>query len=568
MSSPSRSRVIELFERLPELTAAFVAGVATIVLASWARGDRQWLPGPRGPFVMPPNTAIGFLIAAAAVWFGRSVRAGRWSLVISRLLGVVITVAGALFFIESMLGRDLGIDLRVFHDTLVQSGWSSTGRLAPNAAVAFLLLGIALTVLDLGTDGRRPALWAATGALLVAFAAIVGYVTGAAQLYTFEPQFGMALLTALCFAALSLGVLFARRDRGLAAILVDEAAGGVLARRMLPAAVLVPIALGWLWGVGQRAGIWEHANGPSLFVVASSVALVWLVTRSARVVHAADLQRAQFLEREQEARREAETANRTKGDFLAVMSHELRTPLSAIIGYQELLADGITGPVTELQRHQLGRIKVSARHLLELIDEILTYSRAEAGKEEVQYEVTAVNTMVDDAASLIEPLAADKHVTLSVVRLDTPLDIRTDPRKVRQVLVNLLSNAVKFTDAEGAVSLRAHRDGDTLELTISDTGIGIEPDHLDRIFDPFWQVEQKATRRAGGTGLGLSVSRRLARLLGGDVLVTSEPGKGSSFTVLLPVGPGPASRGAGGVETAAPVKTAEPGLLATAGLAD
>jgi signal transduction histidine kinase len=568
MSSPSRSRVIELFERLPELTAAFVAGVATIVLASWARGDRQWLPGPRGPFVMPPNTAIGFLIAAAAVWFGRSVRAGRWSLVISRLLGVVITVAGALFFIESMLGRDLGIDLRVFHDTLVQSGWSSTGRLAPNAAVAFLLLGIALTVLDLGTDGRRPALWAATGALLVAFAAIVGYVTGAAQLYTFEPQFGMALLTALCFAALSLGVLFARRDRGLAAILVDEAAGGVLARRMLPAAVLVPIALGWLWGVGQRAGIWEHANGPSLFVVASSVALVWLVTRSARVVHAADLQRAQFLEREQEARREAETANRTKGDFLAVMSHELRTPLSAIIGYQELLADGITGPVTELQRHQLGRIKVSARHLLELIDEILTYSRAEAGKEEVQYEVTAVNTMVDDAASLIEPLAADKHVALSVVRLDTPLDIRTDPRKVRQVLVNLLSNAVKFTDAEGAVSLRAHRDGDTLELTISDTGIGIEPDHLDRIFDPFWQVEQKATRRAGGTGLGLSVSRRLARLLGGDVLVTSEPGKGSSFTVLLPVGPGPESRGAGGVETVAAVKTAEPGLLATAGLAD
>jgi two-component system sensor histidine kinase BaeS len=129
------------------------------------------------------------------------------------------------------------------------------------------------------------------------------------------------------------------------------------------------------------------------------------------------------------------------------------------------------------------------------------------------------------------------------------------------VLVNLLSNAVKFTDAEGSVSLRARRDGDTLELTISDTGIGIEPDHLDRIFDPFWQVEQKATRRAGGTGLGLSVSRRLARLLGGDVLVTSEPGKGSSFTVLLPVGPGPESRDAESVETAAL-------LLATAGLAD
>jgi signal transduction histidine kinase len=192
--------------------------------------------------------------------------------------------------------------------------------------------------------------------------------------------------------------------------------------------------------------------------------------------------------------------------------------------------------VNEQQRHQLGRIKVSARHLLELIDEILTYSRAEAGKEEVQYEITSVSALVDDAAALIEPLADDKRVRFSVIRLEAPLDIRTDPRKARQVLVNLLSNAVKFTDADGVVTLRAQRAGDKLELTITDTGIGIEPDHLDRIFDPFWQVEQKATRRAGGTGLGLSVSRRLARLLGGDVLVVSEPGRGSAFTVVLPAG--------------------------------
>jgi signal transduction histidine kinase len=238
--------------------------------------------------------------------------------------------------------------------------------------------------------------------------------------------------------------------------------------------------------------------------------------------------------REQDARRDAETANRTKGDFLAVMSHELRTPLSAIIGYQELLADGITGPVTEPQRHQLGRIKISARHLLELIDEILMYSRAEAGKEEVLYEVASVNAVVDEAAGLIEPLAADKQVSVAVARLDAPLSIRTDPTKVRQVLVNLLSNAVKFTDPHGTVTLTARRSGDTLELAITDSGIGIEPEYLERIFDPFWQVEQKATRRAGGTGLGLSVSRRLARLLGGEIVVASEVGRGSVFTVILP----------------------------------
>jgi len=542
MSGAPRSRVIELFERLPELTAASVAGIALVVLASWTRGTRHWLPTAHGPFVMLPNTAIGFLIAGCALWFGRSATVPRWSQIISRILGVVTAVGGVLFFIQAVWGRDLGISLSVLGDLVVRSGWSSSERLAPNAAIAFLLIGVALATLDLNRPrGHRPALWAATGALLVAFTAVVGYVTGAAQFYTFEPAFGMALLTALCFAALSLGAVFARRDRGLAAILVDEAAGGVLARRLLPAAVVVPIALGWLWGIGQRAKFWDHANGPSLFVVASSVALVWLVARSASVVHAADVQRAQFLVREQDARRDAETANRTKGDFLAVMSHELRTPLSAIIGYQELLADGITGPVTDPQRHQLGRIKVSARHLLELIDEILTYSRAEAGKEEVQFEVTPVNALLDDAAALIEPLAADKGVDLAVYPLDASMEIRTDPRKVRQVLVNLLSNAVKFTDAEGTVTLRARRSDEALELAISDTGIGIEPEHLERIFDPFWQVEQKATRRAGGTGLGLSVSRRLARLLGGEVVVASELGRGSVFTVILPTNPAPGS---------------------------
>ena len=535
MRGPPRSRAIELYERLPELTAAFVAGITAVVLASWAPGTRQWLSAPRGPFVMLPNTAIGFVIAGCALWFGRSARQPRWMLMISRILGVVIGVAGALYFVEAVWGRDLGIDVQVFSETVMKGGWSSPGRLAPNAAVAFLLIGTALTTMDVDTrSGHRPALWAATGSLLVAFTAIVGYATGVDQFYTFEPAFGMALLTALCFAALSLGALFARRDRGLAAILVDEAAGGVLARRLLPAAVVVPIALGWLWGVVQRAQILKHADGPSVFVVASSVALVWLVARSARVVHAADVQRAQFLVREQDARRDAETANRTKGDFLAVMSHELRTPLSAIIGYQELLADGITGPVTEPQRHQLGRIKVSARHLLELIDEILMYSRAEAGKEEVLYEVASVNAVVDEAAGLIEPLAADKQVSVAVARLDAPLSIRTDPTKVRQVLVNLLSNAVKFTDPHGTVTLTARRSGDTLELAITDSGIGIEPEYLERIFDPFWQVEQKATRRAGGTGLGLSVSRRLARLLGGEIVVASEVGRGSVFTVILP----------------------------------
>lgn len=535
MNETPRSWGIRVFQRLPGASAIAVGTTGVIALVGWAQGGRTWRALSGATFVLIPNTALLLVAASTSLWLGRRREASRWLLFISRILGAAVAIAGGLFLYETLSGRDLGIDLRLLGTAVRNQGWTAPGRPAPNASFDFALVGAALAALDIELPRRRrPAQWAATVALLVAFTALVGYVNGVARLYEIVPRTGMAFVTAMAFAVLSMGVLFARRTSGLAAILVDDAAGGVLARRLLPAAVLVPIALGWFWLWGQSAGFWDRTDGPSIFVVASSVALVWLVVRSALVVHATDVQRSQLLVREQDARREAETANRTKGDFLAVMSHELRTPLSAIIGYQELLADGITGPVTESQRQQLNRIKVSARHLLQLIDEILTYSRAEAGKEEVRYEWAGVNAMVDEAAALVEPLATDKGVAFAVTRIDPPLTIRTDPRKVRQILVNLLSNAVKFTDAGGTVSLRALRNEDRLELLIGDTGIGIRLEHIDLIFDPFWQVEQKATRRAGGTGLGLSVSRRLARLLGGDISVRSDIGRGSVFTVTLP----------------------------------
>ena len=236
---------------------------------------------------------------------------------------------------------------------------------------------------------------------------------------------------------------------------------------------------------------------------------------------------------------QALVASQAKGDFLAVMSHELRTPLNAIIGYSELLTMGIPGPVTAEQTAHLERIKLSGRHLLALIDEVLTFSRIEAGKEEALVEAADAGSLAWEAASLIEPLTAAKGLRfeVSVPSDGTPLDMLTDPRKLRQILLNLLSNAVKFTDA-GAVALRVGaEDGATgpLVFEVADTGIGIPAEHLEHIFDPFWQVEQKSTtRRVGGTGLGLSVVRRLAQLLGGDVTVRSEADRGSTFTVQVP----------------------------------
>lgn len=234
--------------------------------------------------------------------------------------------------------------------------------------------------------------------------------------------------------------------------------------------------------------------------------------------------------------RAAVAASEAKSSFLAAMSHELRTPLTAIIGYEELLADGITGPVTDSQRHQLGRIKASATHLLGLIDEILTYSRVEAGREEPHFESLCVESALAEAASIIEPLVLDRGLTLELTLEPTVkgAHVQTDAQKVRQILVNLLSNATKFTP-EGKIALGARREGQQLLFYVRDTGIGIAEEHRHRIFEPFWQVNSPATRKIAGTGLGLTVSRRLAHMIGGELTVDSAPGNGSTFTLELPL---------------------------------
>jgi PAS domain S-box-containing protein len=234
----------------------------------------------------------------------------------------------------------------------------------------------------------------------------------------------------------------------------------------------------------------------------------------------------------------AAAANRVKSEFLASISHELRTPLNAILGYTQLLSDGITGPVNEAQQHQLKRVRASATHLLGLIDQVLSFSRLEADREQVTLADVEVAEALDEALTIVRPLAAARDLTLELLPVPTvngaALRMTTDALKLRQILVNLLNNAVKFTD-RGSITLATRLENDDVVFTVRDPGIGIPASHLERVFEPFWQVEQAASRRVGGTGLGLSVTRRLAHLLGGIVSVQSVVGEGSAFEVRLPL---------------------------------
>ncbi|HYD54503.1 MAG TPA: PAS domain-containing protein [Gemmatimonadaceae bacterium] len=253
------------------------------------------------------------------------------------------------------------------------------------------------------------------------------------------------------------------------------------------------------------------------------------------------LERARLFAAEHVSRREAELANRAKSEFLAVMSHELRTPLNAIAGYAELLEMGLHGPVTAQQTEALLRIQRSQRHLLGLINEVLNYARLETGG--VRYDVVTMRVCdaLLEAEGLVAPQARARLLTLAIEQCPDDLLVRADAEKVRQILVNLLSNAVKFTERGGLVTVSGRAQGGLVRIDVRDTGIGIPREQQHRIFEPFVQVRADLTRPHDGTGLGLAISRDLARGMGGDVLVESEPGVGSTFTVLLPAAVGAAA---------------------------
>src|SRR3954463_2805719 len=511
------SPLIDFFERVPFIAGIAVAAIGAVCLAGWVL-RLPFVTTPTGSFVVLSITALCFLLGGVSLSLcALPNRTSTIEALQQTLSALVATIAGLTLY-EYLRGSGTGFDTLLFGPRLRQLSVAPPGRIAINSAGALLLFGLALV--SISHDQRKHDLRSqmfATPGLFIALVAILGHLFGVKGMYSLSQSSGMALPTSIGLLILGVGILVAVRDRGVAVLLLDEGPAGVLTRRLLPAALLAPILLGVIRIVGESAGLYESEFGISLFAVSCILIFVGLVLWSARGRRNTDKERVDLREMEQLARAnaerarseaeiaraEAERANNSKTDFLAVMSHELRTPLTAIMGYEELLSDGITGPVTEEQKQQLGRINASAHHLLGLIDEILTFARVDVGREKIRLDKVSMNTAIAEAAALVEPMASAKSLRFVVVNLFEDQTITTDRTKFKQMLVNLLSNAIKFTD-HGEVRLTAAIRGDLAELCVSDTGIGIEPENLEAIFEPFWQVEQGATRRAGGTGLGLS----------------------------------------------------------------
>jgi signal transduction histidine kinase len=246
------------------------------------------------------------------------------------------------------------------------------------------------------------------------------------------------------------------------------------------------------------------------------------------------MENARLYEAERTARTAAEVANAAKSEFLANMSHELRTPLNAIGGYCDLLSAGIRGPVNDEQLVDLERIKRNQYHLLALINDILNFAKIEAGSVQMTPRDVAMSEVLGQLEPMIAPQLLEKKLKYEYQFCDAGYTAYADPERVQQILLNLLSNAVKFTPEGGRIGVSCAAHGDMMIVSVSDTGVGIPADKLESVFEPFVQLDRARWIGTVGTGIGLSISRDLARAMGGDLTATSTVDAGSTFVLRLP----------------------------------
>mgnify|MGYP003287615000 CR=1 FL=1 len=660
--SPAPAMLPRWVRVLPRLTAALTVAVGVLVLAGWGLRLPPLTSVVASLPAMMPTTAVAFVLAGAALWLLAPQHASPGRCWAGRGLALLVALVGLVVVGEYLAGWQPGLDRWLFADQLADLGMRYPGRPSPHTAVAFLLVGLALALLDADRRGGHwPAKLLAPLSAAVALVALLGYVYRVRYLYQVATGTGMALHTAVTFLVLNIGLLASRPDRQPTRTFLATSPGGLLARRLVPAVLLVPLAVGTLVLLGERGRLLEPAFGTAVATVAMLAALTAVVAVTARDLDRAELARQtvhdELVEAEQrfrrvtdaatdaivsadsdgrvrswntaaermfgwraeevlgrpltviipqrfhamhqqglarvrqtgrselagsvvelvglrrdgsgfpvelsigmwqsskglrfsgvlrditsrkqaeqalqEAKQAAEQANHAKSEHLSRMSHELRTPLNAILGFAQLLE---LDQLTDDQRDSLRHILSGARHLLALINEVLDIAAIEAGRLHLSLEPVAVDEVVAEAVSLIRPLADQHGILLASPTPPCTEQVLVDRQRLRQILLNLLSNAVKYNRQGGSVHLACEQvAGDQLRIKVVDTGPGIAPDQIQRLFVPFERLESDRLRGVEGTGLGLALAERLAEAMGGNLGVTSAVSQGSTFWIQLPL---------------------------------
>ncbi|MBX3388062.1 MAG: hybrid sensor histidine kinase/response regulator [Phycisphaeraceae bacterium] len=451
------------------------------------------------------------------------------------ILGALACALGLATLFEHATMIDLGIDTFLVRREWGQKAARSLMRMGPPASVSFAALGSSIVLLALGGKWSRR-IASALGVLCAAIASLslIGYFYGVDQLFALPKLTGIARQAATAIFAIGIAVVTLVPELGLANLMSRRDGGGVLARRVLPAAVFAAIMIGWLRLQGQDAHLYDTAFGTAIRTLVEIGLFLLLIWWTANGVSAAESKLRKSREELRAALDEATTMGRFKDEFLATLSHELRNPMTAILGWSGIVRKKMNqGKDVELA-HGLEVIERNAKLQAQMIDDLLDVSRIAAGKVRLNIQNVDLREVVRSAVDVVKPGAEAKGLSIQVFFGTGLPPIRGDSTRLQQVLFNLLVNALKFTPSGGAVKIECTRIGSAVQIAVADTGVGIEPEFLPHVFERFRQQDAATTKKYGGLGLGLAIVRQLVELHGGRVTAQSEgAGKGATFTITL-----------------------------------
>jgi signal transduction histidine kinase len=514
--------------RLSRRASFAVISVGGLVLIGWLLHAQILKSAGRGLIAMNPLSALLFIIAGfALIRAGKRGRKRPDTIVI--ICGIIIVLGGAEKIAECAFGFDLNLDQILFQREVTSPGPYGPNEIAMNTALSFVFCGAALLLLDAQTkNGVRPAQACILMVGLMALLALIGYGYRVLPLSSFGSRLPMALNTAVGFELFAVAALSVRPSRGLMMVITSDTTGGTMARRLLPAAIFIPLALGALLFFSEKRGLFALESGISLFAFANIVLFTVIIWWNAKLLFWAEEERLKAMEKLKRITVDLERSNTELQQFAYVASHDLTEPLRMVVSYLELLSSRAKEKLDEEDREFIGYAVDGARRMQHLIQDLLAYARVDTRGQPL---------VPTDCEQLLATVLANLKVAIAesgtVVEHDPLPTVQGDVMQLTQVFQNLIGNAIKFRGREAPkIHVGVQRQNGEWVFQVKDNGIGIDPKNFERIFVLFQRLHTR--QEYPGTGMGLAICKKIIERHGGRVWVESKPGEGTAFFFTIP----------------------------------